>query len=397
MNLGSRMSLLLVALLSVPTVQAGRYVPWQAEGLSIPRPLGGLQGDPARGRAVVIDSHQGNCLACHRLPIADQPFQGNLGPPLAGIGARLSPGELRLRVADERRLNPETVMPPFHVDPRSLNQVAFAVEGQTFLSAQQVEDVVAYLSTLTEPGEAGTPPVAASPGNGLHSGYDYLKPETRAMQDDEFANPGMPTVDRGRRLFNAEGENGKSCASCHGEDGEGLDPARIASYPVYDPDSGRPRTLQEQINICWEDQLDNIPYVYDCTELVALEAFVRHRARGTPVQVDIDGPLRPFYEAGRKLYHTRFGQANLACTHCHDLHAGQWLRGQQLTQGQSNGFPEYRLGSGRITSLQRRFSECFRSFRAEPFEPGSQAYIDLEVYVNARGNGLKIETPAVRY
>ncbi len=78
-------------------------------------------------------------------------------------------------------------------------------------------------------------------------------------------------------------------------------------------------------------------------------------------------------------------------------HQGQRLRGQVLTQGHSNGFPEYRLGSGRMTSLHGRFSECFRSFRAEPFEAGSQEYINLEVYLNARGNGLKIETPAVRY
>jgi hypothetical protein len=73
------------------------------------------------------------------------------------------------------------------------------------------------------------------------------------------------------------------------------------------------------------------------------------------------------------------------------------LRGQTLTQGQANGFPEYRLGSGRVTGPHRRFSECFRSFRAEPFELGSPEYIDLEVFVTARGNGLPIETPAVRY
>ena len=73
------------------------------------------------------------------------------------------------------------------------------------------------------------------------------------------------------------------------------------------------------------------------------------------------------------------------------------LRGQRLSQGQANGFPEYRLGRGRITSFQQRMTECFVSFRAEPFQPGSEEYDLLELYVTARGNGLPIETPAVRF
>lgn len=229
------------------------------------------------------------------------------------------------------------------------------------------------------------------------SGYAFLTPESREMQNDAFANPGMRAVDKGRVLFYAEGENGKNCVSCHDEEGKNLDIARIATYPRFSAELNRPITLQDQINICWEDRLDNIPYVYDCTELMQLEAFVRNKARGETVRVSTNGPMQPYYEAGRELYYTRFGQVNMACNHCHEQHQGQMLRGQMLTQGQSNGFPEYRLGSGRVTSLQRRFSECFRSFRAEPFEPGSEEYINLEVYVNARGNGLKIETPAVRY
>ena len=229
------------------------------------------------------------------------------------------------------------------------------------------------------------------------SGYAYLTAETQAMQDDDFANPGMPSVDRGRKLFSEPGWNGKSCASCHGGAGERLDSAAIARYPVFDEILQKPVTLQERINICWEDKMDNIPYVYDCTELVALEAFVRHRALGEKVNVDVSGPMRPYYERGEALYNTRFGQINLSCAHCHEMYRGRNLRGQVLSQGHSNGFPEYRLGSGKITSLHGRFRECFRAFRAEPFEPGTPEYIELEIYVNARGNGLPIETPAVRY
>lgn len=241
-----------------------------------------------------------------------------------------------------------------------------------------------------------------SAGRGLSavepkSGYAFVGEDIHAMQDDEFANPGMPTVDRGRALFREPGWNGKSCANCHGDDGGKFDPASIARYPVFDKLLDKPVTLQERINMCVEDRLDNIPYVYDCTELVALETFVRHTAHGQPVNVDVSGPMQPHYEHGKALYNTRFGQIDLSCAHCHDLYTGQYLRGQLLSQGQSNGFPEYRLGSGKVTSLHGRFSECFRAFRAEPFEAGSPEYIDLEIYLNARGNGLPIETPAVRY
>jgi sulfur-oxidizing protein SoxA len=229
------------------------------------------------------------------------------------------------------------------------------------------------------------------------SGYEYLNESTREMQDDEFANPGMVAVEKGRRLFNTPGTNGKTCATCHGTDGEKLNPMKIARYPVFNKEFNKPFTLQEQVNLCWEDQLDNVPFIYDCTDVVALETFVRYKARGEKVNVDITGPMRPYYEAGKELYFSRFGQVDVSCSHCHDRYAGQRLRGQVLSQGQTNGFPEYRLGSGRITSLHRRLTECFISFRATPFDLGSDEFINLEVYLHARGNGLPIETPAVRY
>lgn len=229
------------------------------------------------------------------------------------------------------------------------------------------------------------------------SGYEYLTESSREMQDDEFANPGMVEVEKGKRLFNRIGNNGKSCATCHGTEGEKLNTKKIARYPVYNKEFNEPFTLQMQINLCWEDQLDEVPFIYDCVDLVALETFVRSRARGEKVNIDVSGPMKPYYEAGKELYNMRFGQVDVSCAHCHEMNTGKHLRGQILSQGQTNGFPEYRLGSGRITSLHRRLTECFISFRAEPFDLGSEEYINLEIYLNARGNGLKIETPAVRY
>ncbi|WP_166668763.1 sulfur oxidation c-type cytochrome SoxA [Thiohalophilus thiocyanatoxydans] len=227
------------------------------------------------------------------------------------------------------------------------------------------------------------------------SSYELLSEELKQMQDDDFANPGMATVDRGRELFQKPGFNGKSCASCHGDDGEKLDPERIAAYPIYDEEHG-PVTLQSRINQCYAYHQEEFPLLYDADELIALETFVRHRARGEKMNVDVSGPMREHYEAGKEIFHTRIGQRDMACVHCHETYAGQRLRGQILNQAQINGFPIYRVTDGNIMSLHEKFIGCYGTLRAMPYEPGSQEYIDLEVYMSARGNGLPIETPGVR-
>ena len=230
------------------------------------------------------------------------------------------------------------------------------------------------------------------------SGYAFLAPETQVMQDDEFGNPGMMAVDKGGALFreHREGEE-YACASCHGDSGEKLDLKKIASYPRYERQQGGLVTLQDQIRQCWETKLDRFPLLYDAAELVMLETYVRNRANGELVNVQTDGPMKELLQQGEVLFQTRLGQAGMACRHCHVQHQGQMLRGQRLTQGQANGFPVYRLARGEITSLHKRLRQCFISFRAEPHDPGSDEFRLLELYLMARGNGLKIETPAIRF
>jgi len=114
---------------------------------SIPESLTGTPGDAANGRDVAIDRKRGNCLACHTLPIPEQPFHGRIAPPLAGIGARYSPEQLRLRVVNAKTMNPNTIMPSFY-NTSGYHRPLEKFEGKTILSAQEVEDVVAYLMTL---------------------------------------------------------------------------------------------------------------------------------------------------------------------------------------------------------------------------------------------------------
>jgi L-cysteine S-thiosulfotransferase len=120
-------------------------------GDSIPEPLSQAPGDAQRGRAVVADRTLGLCLLCHTAPIAEERFQGNIAPDLRGAGSRWSEGQLRLRLVDPQRLNPGSVMPAYHVwQPGQRTRVGAQWQGKPVLSAQQIEDVVAYLGTLRE-------------------------------------------------------------------------------------------------------------------------------------------------------------------------------------------------------------------------------------------------------
>jgi len=125
----------------------GPLRPFAVVGDASPAPLTGTGGDPARGRAIVVDRRLGACLLCHTGPFPEEKFQGTLAPDLSGAGSRWSAGQLRLRLVDPTRLNPDTIMPPYYrVD--GLARVGDAWRGKPILTAGQSEDVVSFLSTL---------------------------------------------------------------------------------------------------------------------------------------------------------------------------------------------------------------------------------------------------------
>ena len=229
------------------------------------------------------------------------------------------------------------------------------------------------------------------------SGYEYIKPATRTMQDDEFENPGMFAVEQGMELFNKKQDGAiKACSECHGEDAQQMNPKSIARYPVYDQSKGGIVTLQKSISNC-RNNIGSKPLPTNHPDLIALETFVRNRAHGEAVNVQVGGPMAGLLEQGEEIYQTRYGLIDMSCSHCHSLYPGRMIRGQKISQGQGNGFPAYRLDIGEMTNLHQRIQQCLNSMRAEPFDADSEEIKLLGLYIMSRSNGLKIETPAVRY
>ena len=123
--------------------------PYTIAGDAIPASLTGTAGDPVRGRAIVVDRRLGACLLCHSGPFAEEKFQGTLGPDLSGAGSRWSEGQLRLRLVDPTRLNPDTIMPAYY-RVEGFARVGLAWRGKPILTAEQIEDVIAFLLTLRD-------------------------------------------------------------------------------------------------------------------------------------------------------------------------------------------------------------------------------------------------------
>ncbi len=228
------------------------------------------------------------------------------------------------------------------------------------------------------------------------SGYTYATAETRAIQDDDFENPAMLMTDDGEVLWNSvDGEEGKSCASCHDDASDSM--AGVATrYPVYIAGLGKPQALEQRINQCRTDNMKAEAWKWESNQLLAMTIFVKHQSRGMPMSVAIDGPAAPFFEKGKDFYYERRGLLDMACKHCHEDNSGNMIRANLLSQGQSNGFPVYRFKWQKVGSIHRRFRGCNKQVRSTPFEYGSDEYVNLELYLAWRGRGLPVETPAVR-
>jgi sulfur-oxidizing protein SoxA len=244
----------------------------------------------------------------------------------------------------------------------------------------------------------------------LKSGREFLGAELRAMQDDDFSNPGLLWVERGQVLWRAQpaSVNGgaqpgsaakpQSCAGCHGELSGATSSMRgvAARYPAIDRASGRLFNLEDRIRDCRSQRQGQPAPAFESEELLSLTAALSHASRGVPMQVRIDGAAKPAFEAGQKLFYQRIGQLNLSCAHCHEASWGRTLYAERISQGHLNAHPIYRLDWQNLGSLERRLRACFFGIRAALPAFGSSELRELSLFLAWRAQGVEIEAPGVR-
>ncbi len=203
-----------------------------------------------------------------------------------------------------------------------------------------------FVTALFGAGAAGA---AEIPLAERKSGYEFLGRETRAMQDDDTANPAMLSVLDGETLWQRkDGSAAKSCADCHGDARTSMKGV-AARYPAFDAARGRPVDLEERVNICRAEKQQATPLAFESKELLALAAYVGRQSRGMPIP-----------------------------------------------QGHPTGYPIYRLEWQTLGSLQRRLRNCLFGMRAISYPYGAAEMVNLELYLMWRARGMPIETPAVR-
>jgi len=234
------------------------------------------------------------------------------------------------------------------------------------------------------------------PHDARRSGTSFMAPQTKAMQDDDTANPSMLWTLEGEELWNKKaGADNKACSDCHGDASTSMKGV-AARYPALDRELGRPVDLEQRINLERARHQQASPLAYESHDLLALTAFIAQQSRGMPISTGSDEELVPFIESGRELFTRREGQLNLSCANCHDDNWDKHLAGSAITQAHPTGYPLYRLEWQSLGSLQRRLRGCIFGVRAQPYEFGAPELVELELYLMTRAAGMAMEAPAVR-
>ncbi len=280
--------------------------------------------------------------------------------------------------------------------------LAGAALGLALTGAALAEPVEDTLIIETDDGEITLVTQAPAPAHlegvldTIYSGWLFREDDTRNMQKDDFDNPGMVFVDRGIDTWNAAiGKNGESCAGCH-QGPESMSGLR-AVVPRVDATSGNLMIMEDYINGCVTERMGQEAWGMTSGKMKDMLALISMQSRGDLQNVVIDGLAAPFYEKGKEIYYTRYGQLEMSCANCHEDNYGNFIRADHLSQGQLSGFPVYRLKDAGLVTAQQRFVGCVRDTRAETFKAGSDEFKALELYVSSRGNGLSIEGVGVRH
>lgn len=236
--------------------------------------------------------------------------------------------------------------------------------------------------------------IKSSSAKELISGYNFSEPSTQQMQDDEFLNPGFIWIENGKKIWHQiDNESGLSCNSCHGKPSnmKGV----VLSFPKVNKENNL-INIEQQINMCRKKKMALEEFKPEGKELMALSTLLYFQSKGMKQNIEINKKNKKWFDLGKKLYFEKIGQMGLSCNQCHDDRVGKKLRAEKVSQGHINGFPTYLLRWSKISSVHRRIQFCNEQARAIPFKIFSKEYNALQLYMTWRGQGLKIETPAVR-
>jgi L-cysteine S-thiosulfotransferase len=252
--------------------------------------------------------------------------------------------------------------------------------------------VLVMAALFTAPGLVGA---AEIPRSERRSTYEQMSADSKAMQVDDTANPGMLWVLDGAVLWRAKaGAANRACADCHGDAQQSMQGV-AARYPAFDEKRSGPVDLESRINICRRERQEAPEFRFESRELLALTAYIARQSRGLPIESN-DARLEPFIAVGRVIFNARQGQLDLSCAQCHDDNWGKKLAGSTVPQGHPTGYPLYRLEWQSLGSLQRRLRNCMIGMRAESYAYGAPEYLALETFLMWRARGMMMESPAVR-
>jgi sulfur-oxidizing protein SoxA len=228
------------------------------------------------------------------------------------------------------------------------------------------------------------------------SGNAFLSPSLKAIQADPSANPISLWLEQGKSLWGQASE-GSSCAQCHGNVGTLKQAA--THFPKWSDRLQKLINLEDQIVACSERTTRPLRGL-ESSEVLSLSALLHNASAGLPFELKPQGDVTDRWQselnAGAKLFTTRMGRMNLACTHCHDLNIGKTMRADVISPGHPTGFPIFKMSWQSMGSIDRRLRACYSGVQAEVPSAGSPELRQLELFLKIRGQGMPIEGPSLR-
>ena len=337
-----------------------------------------ISGDAANGAKLVADRNRGgSCLACHVMgPAGGANLPGNVGPDLSEIGNAGREDEWLFNyIYDARVYNPETVMPPWG--------------SHGVFNDQEISDMVAFLKTLKSP---------AAFKNELDDPQKRPAPVEKRENLDPIENPGMWAVDKAQELWKQKGAIGFSCNTCHNDPSSSFK-TWAASMPKWEPRLNKVLGVEEFVTR-HAKATTGADWLMETDENRAMSVYLHNLANGAPINVDTtSAEAKAAIARGKELAGRKIGELNFACTDCHGKAANHWIRGQWLgaPKGQYDHFPTWRTSLLTIWDIRQRFQWCQVNIRADELPPDAKEYGDLELYLAAENEGLKLSVPGIRH